>query len=318
MIRFRLQQRCMVLVFAFCVLSFHPACAEIARAQPVQSENIQNSSAAQIVALSDLIITGTVNSLSEFTDLYGMRQGLAIVTTDKVLKGPTTKEAQVCYPVSQNPSSERPQVPILQLHKKYLLALQRGQYGYHPVQGTQGIRSPLTDLGQFTQLASSIPLQVSFVMPSTPCYINQDTDLTVSMSSHVTADMAIQSVSIEGFFLSPKMGHTPPQTLVPIVDDKGKIVNGPDGYFTGPKVLKANEDVSFSLKIHNARPGEWQVIQPNTYICTPVAVRLIVTVQPIPTDPAKPVTPILVASPWNTVLYGYRQSAVGPTPIEGR
>lgn len=267
----------------------------------------------QQVALSDLIVVGTIDSVKELPGVSNGLAGQAIVTVERVIKGdPTVKQVTVRYLLP-------PKLPpgvivmdhggmVLNAGFRQLFVLQRTQGGYTPVAGQQGIHS-ITDVDTLTALVKDATLTITIDTPIGPFYFGQTTPVKITVSNSGKTDVSIDQISLEGFFVSERLGSTVP--LVEVRPAIPAVLNATDATpltntIPNKPVVAAGGKYQRTINITCSVPTGWQLLGPDTYIQTPALIRAQVIAQPIATEArGLGLQMSRAASSWTMSMVGY-------------
>jgi len=291
---------------------------------PASSQALQSSRLTdlQIVGCANLVIIGTVTSVSEIPDAPDATNGQAVIAIEKILQGTAATTVTMRYPLPpKSPSAgiatEHSGITLQPGDRKCFI-LQEGQDAYTPVAADQGVRSA----DQAPWLAESlrlIQLKVSFTNPLGPIYIGQTVPMTIHVTNTGTSPMYIDSVTITGQFSSDIMGSTLPMR------EKQQEQEQLAKAHPEPLEIVGGATIEKTFLLTTVEPGGWQIYGAESYIITPVAVRVMVSVrsQKAPFNDALSVARAALAvdrnrfmlqkgytacSPWMHTTFGYTAS----------
>ncbi len=279
----------------------------------------------QLVGTADLIVIGTVKSLTTLPNVPSWQAGQATVALDKVLRGVDSKQVVVRYSV-------RPSLPPgvmisdagwmnLTVGQQQLFFLQRAQGGFSIIGGMQGMH-PITDADKFAVLIANNPVTVKFNAPVGPFYFDQPVQVKMTVTNVGRNTLQMIPPMLEGFFLSERMGNL--LTLSSVQDDikpihaRGVIMdNSNQDELTPlsrnePLVLEAGKVLELTAKFRCAAPQNWLLLSPDTYVQTAAAVQIrayVVNKDPAGSNGLPAIPGWYIASNWQTVMVGYAPPA---------
>lgn len=260
-----------------------------------------------LLGTADLIIVGTIKSVTTLPYVPYWQAGQAIVTVEKVLKGAKVVEVTVRYPLPPTPP---PGMVImdgggmsLKAGQQQLFFLQRGQEGYQIIGQYQGMR-PAADAEKYSEAIRAYPLNIALVGPLGPLYFGVKQTVKVKVTNSGFESIQIDAANLEGFFISSRMGSNLSYNILrqaggPLAGDD-KLLGTPL-----PQTVQAGKSLEVLFTISCEAPQDWRLLSPDTYVQTPAAVRVKLFVQHAnPTN--GDITPSWsTASSWKTVMVGY-------------
>jgi hypothetical protein len=264
----------------------------------------------ELIGTADLIMTGTVKSVSALPNRPSWQTGQAIITIDTVLRGPKLDQVTVSYPV-------RPTLPPgerltdaggvrLTEGQQQLFFLQRAQGGYTIIGGAQGMR-PVMDADTYFPKIQQYPLTVE--MKAGPCcYFGKTFAVAGVITNTGQEPIKLQSVALDGFYYSARMGNT-----ITFEVPMREASDASPMPITGYPPVTTGKSCKFFAPFRCDQPEDWRLLSPDTYVQTAAVLRLRVFVQQVGADGQVKGAGCYVASPWQTVMVGYAPPAEEPT-----
>ena len=242
----------------------------------------------ELVATSDLIIVGTVTTVTTLPDLPYWQAGKMTLRIEKVLKG-AVKGEQVTVRFPTVP--KMPAGMVIMDHggmvfnegQQQLFFLVRSQGGYDIVGNSQGVRKA-DEVTKFTGMVASIPIDIAIAESFGTFIIGQISSCNIKITNNSKETIIIANTYPEGFFLSERMGNTLPLSVVPN---------------TAPGELKLQ--LEKAVPIGKIVPLDAEV---NAVVLQPDIVEIAdaIAVQLPPVMPAEPLPPPEIAPGKSTII----------------
>ena len=271
-----------MIAFIICVLAVAGGWARMALIPEVE-----------LIATSDLIILATVlQDIREDTE-----NGRAMLRIDRVLKGAEGEQvvARHSMPPILPPGVEIVDHPgfTLEPGQQRVFFLTRAQQDYTIPAHLQGVR----EAGAVEELALAIaafPYTVTLAPAPQPLYFERTTPLTVTIANRGDVAVIVHHPWLQGLHYSPRFGTTAYFILEP---GTGQM---------DPVTVEPRSEKTFTVNYAAAIQPAWFLLSPDTYLLTPVMMRMQILIEPKGAEPVAGRRPgAQVASTWQDVLIGY-------------
>lgn len=266
-------------------------------APPVTAAGMQN-----ILGMSDVAVLATITNVvmpppPEVIQIPGalstnplgsQRSGpsYAQVTLriDKSLIGNLKPGDTVTIPIQCNVRFDRGPQPVfkgwspdLKPNTQRLLALQRGQTAYTlgGYQSDAAVGLP-EDLPKWEEALATMPFQITFSPVQGIITFGGATQVTLTLKNLSDTPATVINVVLGGYYLSTKLDPYLPLAIVQ--PPKGMTADTPPA-FNAPLALAAKTEKTLTFFVSANSPPAWALIDPASYLITPVALRATATVR---------------------------------------
>lgn len=241
---------------------------------------------ADLAGLVDAIVVGTITTVTTVPNAPVAQAGEATLRITRTLKGPTMLSLPFRYPGGPDaPLTE--ESLALAPQQQALFFLRRCQAGYCLLE-----TRPAGEADAFQAVLRTLPLEVTLQPPAGVLPFGQQQDITVRVKNRSEILMAFYPEQLEGFFYSPRLTDPARVTLVPQVVKKNPA-----------PIIAPGEEQSFTYTLLVRQPAAFALLTPDTYLQTPLALRIVGKYGPVDRDVA--MTDNHIASPWIRTMTGF-------------
>lgn len=256
-----------------------------------------------MIGLADLIVVGTITEVHVVPDAPEQTTEQATATVARVLKGTVNTAVTFRYLSRRAPVNgmliEDDFAVTLPPHMSCLLYLKRTHAGYTLVSRGAGVR-PATDTDAVAQQIAAFPVSLTAETPIPPLYFGEPRIVRVKLKNLTNGVIQVRDeIQAESFFFSPRM--TSPMQFDVLPPPARELAPLP------PPDIQPGEERVIPMMLISHAPASWAIFTPDTYLQTPAAVRILLTVDlaPGPRDATPRYPEFTVATPWMTTMTGY-------------